>query len=159
MGLIRWYLEEYKKIDPSRQHPSIWGKARAEFNALSSIERDSLVKQWNLFKERKERKKGIREVAEESPAPKIEIPEPEVKITNTWGGEEIPSDLRMDEIQPFLDLPKREREDQLRRWKESFNKPKRSIEPEFTPIEQLSLFENKKISALIKALRKVSNVR
>jgi len=163
MGLIRWYLEEYKKIDPSRHHPSIWGKARAEFKALSSLERDRLVKQWNLYKEREKEKKELREIVEESPitraVPSNLLEVSPIKMTNTWGGEEIPSDLRMDEIQAFLDLPKKEREEHLRRWKKSFERPESSINSTIIPIEQLSLFENKKISNLIKALRKYSNVR
>jgi hypothetical protein len=146
MGLIEWYIKIYKRIDPSMHHPSIWGRSKAEFKALSSRERDNLAESWrryNSIKEEKEKKE--QEVAvENSRSPLI------------FEGKEIPSDLRMDEIQEFLNLPKRERERQLKALRDGAKEP--SILPSQS-YEQLSLFGNPKISVLIRTLKKVSNAR
>lgn len=146
MGLIEWYIKVYKKIDPSMHHPSIWGRSRAEFKALSSMERDDLVELWrshNSIKE-EESKKEQEVVVERHQSPVI------------FEGKEIPSDLRMDEIPQFLSLSKKERELQLKRWKDGHKEKPISSDRVY---EQLSLFDSPKISTLIGALKKVSNAR
>ena len=146
MGLIEWYIKVYKKIDPSMHHPSIWGKSKAEFKALSSRERDNLVASWRRYNSIKEEelKKDQEVVVEKAQSPVI------------FEGKEVPSDLRMDEIPEFLSLSKKERERQLKRWKGG--EKEALVHPEKV-YEQLSLFDNIRVSSLIKALKKVSNAR
>lgn len=150
MGLIEWYIKKVKGIDPSMVHPSIWNRSRAEWKSLLPIQRDSLTEEWRRFNSREsEEKKFPREsVVRSGPFP-------------IFNGVEITPDLRIDEIQYFLDLPEGEKERQRKEWLESQDRPiAPSLESQFSskPI-QLSLFKNKKISTLLKALKKVSNVR
>jgi len=146
MGLIEWYIKVYKKIDPSMHHPSIWGRSRAEFKALSSRERDNLVELWRSYNSiREEESKKEQEVVVEKPQSPV-----------IFEGKEIPSDLRMDEIPQFLSLSRKERELQLKRWKDGYKEKPISSDRVY---EQLSLFDNPKISTLIGALKKVSNAR
>ena len=154
MGLIEWYIKKIKKIDPNMVHPSIWSTSRKEWNSLSSGKRDELTEQWRVFNSgESEEKKSPRESAVNSgPFP-------------IFNGVKITPDLRIDEIQYFLDLPEHERERQRKEWlrsKEESSNIASSLSLEsqslFDPV-QLSLFQNSKISTLLRALRKVSNVR
>jgi hypothetical protein len=152
MGLIEWYIKKIKGIDPKMVHPSIWSKSKREWNSLSSVEKDKLTEEWRRFNSRElEEKKSPREsVVRSGPFP-------------IFNGVEITPDLRMDEIQHFLDLPEKERERQRREWLESQSRIIQPVsDPEllssFSPI-QLSLFKNPKVSTLLRALKKVSNVR
>ncbi len=152
MSLIRWYITIVKNIDPDMVHPSIWGRSTREFNELSEKQKERLKDEWRRFTSRdSEEKKEVRESVVRSGPFLI------------FEGKEVPPDLRMDEIRDFLDLPQRERERQLKAWLEREERKKSAppLESEVAhhnPV-QLGLFQNPKISTLLKALKKVSNVR